>query len=272
VIASTDSALIEWQKKFPSVCDHFHLVWNGFDPEERVKPMPIISRDRKILSHVGELYHGRDASPILESITRLIAANRLSARSVIVRLIGLAQTECLPSPEFIRRARSEGWLELVTEQVPRKIAREAAQTSTGLLLLQSQSSTQVPGKLFEYLQIGRPILAFIQPDSPSERLLKQSGVPYRCVYSGSAPGAIDDVVASFFDLPPTVVPAAPWFEEQFNAEHQSRLLDSLIRSLHNEQFSGEAVDADDYPQGVHHDRILTGSNTAGRGDLRGPHL
>ena len=76
-----------------------------------------------------------------------------------------------------------------------------------------------------------PILAFIQPDSPSERLLAQSGVPYRCVYTGSTPEAIDEVVAEIFSLPCTAVAANSWFEEHFNAENQTRILDIIIRSL-----------------------------------------
>jgi hypothetical protein len=53
-----------------------------------------------------------------------------------------------------------------------------------------------------------------------------------CVYPGSASEAIDDVVASFFDLPSTPMAPSAWFEEQFNAENQTRMLDAIIRSLH----------------------------------------
>jgi hypothetical protein len=232
VIANTDAALAQWQEKFPSFSKQFHLIWNGFDPDERIKPLPVFSRDRKVLSHVGALYQGRIATPILESIARLIMANRLPAGSVLVRLIGSTHSDCIPDPEFIQRAKTQGWLDLVSETIPQREARQVARTSDGLLLLQPQSTTQVPGKLFEYLQIGRPILAFVQPDSPSERLLSRSGVPYRCVYPGSTPEEIDDAVAGFFDLPSTPVASNAWFEEQFNAENQTGMLHRLVRSLH----------------------------------------
>jgi glycosyl transferase family 4 len=233
VIANTDAALVRWQEEFPSFSHKFHVIWNGFDPEERIKPLPILCRECKILSHVGELYHGRNATPILESIARLLAAKRISARRVRVKLIGPAQTGCLPSPEFIHRARSEGWLELVTDLIAKQAALQVAQTSNGLLLIQSQSANHVPAKIFDCLQIGRPILACIQRNSPAERLLERSGVPYRCVYPGSTPEAIDDAVASFFELPSTAVAPNSWFEEQFNAQHQTQTLDAVIRSLHN---------------------------------------
>jgi glycosyltransferase involved in cell wall biosynthesis len=234
VIANTDGAMVKWRDEFPSLNGKVHVIWNGFDPEERIGPLPLPPRNYKSLSHVGHLYHNRTATPILESIARLIAAGRLSPARIRVRLVGSAEPGVLPSQQFLDRARDEGWLDLVTERIPQREALQISRSSDSLLLLQPQSTTQVPGKLFEYLQIGRPILAFVQPASPTERLLKRSGVPHRCVYPGSAPEDIDEVVAGFFDLPSTPVAPTPEFEQRFNAENQTGMLDAMIRSLHEE--------------------------------------
>jgi glycosyltransferase involved in cell wall biosynthesis len=233
VIANTDAALDGWAQKFPAQKDKFHCIWNGFDPEDPVRALPIPPRDYKVLTHAGELYAGRIASPFLEAVARFIAAGRTHADRLRVRLIGPAQAECLPDAEFLRRAQSEGWLELVTEQIPHVAAREAQQGSDGLILLQSQSATQVPGKLFEYLQIGRPILAFLRPGSPAERLLQQGGIPYRCVYPDMSAEAVDNVLTDFLDLPRAVTFPSRWFEENFSAQRQAEALDSIIRSLHH---------------------------------------
>jgi glycosyltransferase involved in cell wall biosynthesis len=238
VIGNTDAAMARWRKEFPSIDPKVHLIWNGFDPEERVLPLPVPSRDCRVLSHTGELYCGRSVAPILESLARLITKGRLTAGNVLVRLIGPAEAGTLPNQQLLDRARNEGWLELRTEQIPKDQALQIARSSDTLLLLQQESAIQVPGKLFEYLQIGRPILAFIQPGSPSERLLEQSGVLYRCVYPDSSPKAIDDAVTDFFNLPSTATVASPWVEEQFNAENQTRQLDNIIRFLHPDTSSG----------------------------------
>jgi len=235
VIANTDAALAHWQEEFPLSRDKFHVIWNGFDPEERIRPLPVLSRHCKILSHLGEVYHGGKNTTIVESIARLLAANRLPKGGVRVQLIGPAQTECLPNAEVIHRAQSEGWLELVTKLIPKQDALQVAQTSNGLLLMQSQSADHVPAKIFDCLQIGRPILAVVQPNSPAERLLERSGVPYRCVYPDSSREAIDDIVAGFLDLPSEAVAPSPWFEANFNAALQTQALDSVICSLYSEQ-------------------------------------
>ena len=238
IIANTDGAMAEWRGKFPSLNGKVHLIWNGFDPDKRVAPLPVSSGICRVLSHAGDLYGGRSVTPILESIARLIAAGRLSSGSVYVRLIGTTVAGALPNQEFLVRARAEGWLDLITKRIPQREALQIARSSNNLLLLQPHSTTQVPGKLFEYLQIGRPILAFILPNSPAERLLDQSGVPYQCVYPGSTPEAIDDAVVKFFNLPSTAVAANSWFEEHFNAENQTRVLDAIIRSLHEGPLGG----------------------------------
>jgi hypothetical protein len=232
VIANTSGALARWQEKYPSLKGKAYLVWNGFDPEDRLSPLASSSGDCRVLSHTGELYGGRNATPILESIARLIAAKRLPAGQVRVRLVGPVEGEGLPNREFLDCARNDGWLELITKKISKRDALQIARSSDSLLLLQPQSSTQVPGKLFEYLQIGRPILAFILPESASHQLLERSGVPYRCVYPGSSPAAIDDIVMEFFHLPSVPVAANSWFEEQFSAEKQARTLDAIIHGIH----------------------------------------
>jgi glycosyltransferase involved in cell wall biosynthesis len=234
LIANTDAAKSGLLQRFPEFAGKIHSIWNGFDPEERILPLPVAAGDRRILTHTGELYDGRRVTPILESISRLIASGRLSSQRIRVRLIGSTSEGMLPDVEFLRRAHAEGWLDLITERIPRREALHAAQSSDSLLLLQPQSATQVPGKLFEYLQIGRPILAFVQRNSPAERLLERSGVPYRCIYPGDSPEAIDETIAGFFDLPSTAVLASPWFDERFNVEHQAHQLDEIVRSLHKE--------------------------------------
>ena len=64
--------------------------------------------------------------------------------------------------------------------VPRAEAiRETAQADYLLLLDLTglKQNIQVPAKIFDYLRIGRPILAFTTKASPSEWILELSGVP-----------------------------------------------------------------------------------------------
>ncbi len=230
VIANTDGAAERLRRMYPAWREKIHLIWNGFDPEARVRPLPLPGGSRKIISHVGELYEGRDATPLLESIGRLIDSGRLSREAIRVRLVGPVREGSVPGPEFLEKAARLGWLELSAVQVPQSEAQHMSASSGATLLIQPLSTLQVPGKLFEYVQIGRPVLAYVPPDSPSERILQSSGIPYRCVYAGSEPSAMDQQITEFFEMPWEDTVPAPWFEEQFNAERQTAALQRLLES------------------------------------------
>jgi glycosyltransferase involved in cell wall biosynthesis len=234
VIANTDAAMLSLAARFPTFRRKLQFICNGFDPENPVPPLPIPSRDRKILSHVGELYFGRNPRLILESIARLIEEGRLDGRKIGVKLVGKIADRSLLCQQAFLAAKAQGWLELKPEQVSQVDARHTAQTSDGLFLIQPQSDTQVPGKLFEYLQIGRPVLALIKRGSASERILEKSGVRFECVYPNSSPEETDRAVYRFFNLPSAPVAPSPLFEEHFNAENQVRILDQLICGFHVE--------------------------------------
>ena len=228
VIANTDAAEQALKLRFPDQDSKIHLIWNGFDPEQRLSPGTLPASPVHLLSHVGELYEGRTVGPLLESIARLIRQGRLSPERFRVQLVGPAQEDCLPAPEFTKAAESSGWLQIVPDQRPRSEAQQIARTSHSLLIVQPQSAIQVPGKVFEYLQIGRPILAYVPRDSSVERLLELSGVPFRCIYPDDPPAVIDEKIASFLDLDPSPVKPSDWFERTFNAEAQTATLVELI--------------------------------------------
>jgi hypothetical protein len=230
-IANTDAVERKWKATYPHRKERIHLIWNGFDPADRIEPLDLPGRDYRLFSHVGELYEGRDITGLLESIGRLIEAGRLDARHLRIRLCGAMRSDSLPPEAFLSRAKKEGWLELAANRVSKADALRLAQTSDGLILVQPHSAVQVPGKLFEYVQIGRPVLAYILPNTPIEDILGKSGIPYRCAFAGGSPEDLDNAVHDFFSLPPEPVRASGWFERNFDAKEQTRALADLIRSL-----------------------------------------
>jgi hypothetical protein len=228
VIANTDASQQTWQRLHEDRANKIHLIWNGFDPESRIFAKPLPYRGYKVLSHTGALYAGRTVSPILESVARLIDGRIIPPGTVRIRLVGTAEPAMLGARDVLARAQAQGWLELTAGAVPQPEAREIIQTSDYLLLIQPQSIVQVPGKLFEYLQMGRPILAYVKPNSPTERILASSGVPHRCVHPEDSPQRMDQMITEFLGLPTEITPASPWFEENFNGEAQTHTLAAII--------------------------------------------
>jgi len=233
IIANTDAAQQKLKRAYPSRADRIQLIWNGFDPEDRRLPLPHGSKERKMVVHVGELYGGRSATPILQSIRRLICAGKLSPAEFQIYLAGPSAPGSIPNSNFVAEAAAEGWLRITEEYIPREEANRIIQTAHGLLLIQPQSVLQVPGKLYEYVQLGRPILALVAPDSPVERILSGSGVPYRCVYPSATQDEFDGAVFRFFQFAEADRAPNAWFESQFNAMSHAQNVAELIRGLHS---------------------------------------
>lgn len=231
VLANTDSAENILKRNYPNAAAKIHLLWNGFDPADRSAALPLPQRSMRVFTHTGELYEGRTVVPLLTSLKRLIDNRRIPPASVRIDLIGPVEENCLPEPAFLKDAQSAGWLSITPHQIPKSEAQRLAQSSDGLLIVQPQSAVQVPGKIFDYLQIGRPLLAFVPPNSAIERLLSRSGVPYRCLFTGIPADQFDETLLAFLNLPSTPTPANAWFELTFNAENQTAFLASLIASL-----------------------------------------
>lgn len=229
-LANTDEAERVVRERHPQYAGKVHLLWNGFDPSQRLEPLPLPHRLQRVFSHVGELYEGRTAAPLINAIAQLVASGRLAPESFQIQLVGPAAPSCLPSQSLMQEGRAKGWLRVIPEQIPRPEAQLIAQTSDGLMIIQPQSAIQVPGKLFDYLQIGRPILAIVPQRSSVERLLSKSGVPYRIVYSNASSDAFADALLDYFALSSEPVKPSQWFEETFNGRSQTAALAKLIDS------------------------------------------
>ena len=122
-------------------------------------------------------------------------------------------------------------MERRSKTVPKSDAWRVMAESDFLLLLQPQSAVQVPGKLFEYVCVGRPILAVAPPRSAVEEILENAGIPHACIYPTDDPASVDRKLLAFLRLPSGPVPFSAWFESRFDAEGQAAQLASIIDAV-----------------------------------------
>jgi hypothetical protein len=230
IVANTDAAAEQFRRRRPESAGKVHTIWNGFDPEERIHPLPLPARPYRLFSHVGELYGGRSAVTLLESIARLVQSGRLDPRKHRILLAGPMEPGMLPAEPLLNKAAEQGWLEMRPGLVPKSEALRIAQTSDGLLLIQPHTAIQVPAKLFEYIQIGRPILAHVPPGSETEAVLAKSGIRYVSAYPRSSPEEMDRALISYFHLPSEALPMAASFVEEFSAPRQAECLARMLES------------------------------------------
>ncbi|MEO6809981.1 MAG: glycosyltransferase, partial [Isosphaeraceae bacterium] len=232
LIANTDTMANLWRRHHRKIDGKVSVIWNGFDPEDQFDPTPPDSGSRRVLAHVGALYGRRHPGRLLASLVRLILAGELAADRVGVKLVGPIDGDCLEvNREAVDSLRSWGCLDYDGKQVSRDDARRAGLSADYLLLLdlnEQEVDLQVPAKIFEYVRIGRPILAFTRRGSPVERILKGSGVPYRAIHHDADDATVDDAVRGIFNLPASSTRPSPWFEEQFDGRNQTRALAGIL--------------------------------------------
>lgn len=235
IIANTDAAGETLGRRYPQWAHKIHVIWNGYDPEERLEPLPIPRRERKVLLHCGSLYAGRNPGAVVAAMDRLIARGQLDPAKVRLRLIGWMDCSqpWVSRPEF-RNLQNHGCLEYVNQVVPEPEAIREMGLADYLLLLDGNEmgmAVQVPAKLFQYIRIGRPVLAITPQGSPSERILARSGIRYVAADPNACQEQIDERIMRMFNLPAEPSEPSRWFEEQFNAEAQTAMLASILESL-----------------------------------------
>ena len=231
IIANTDAVARLWSMRYPDHREKIHVIWNGFDPDEVISAAPIPQRKFKHIVHVGELYAGRHPGPILVSMQRLVARGTLLPDSLRLSLIGSSSDAEIPDIDVLRQLARAGIVEYVPSQIPKDQARLVACQADALLLLQPQSGLHLPAKIFEYIRIGRPVLALVRRDSPSEHILSRCGIVYRAIYPDDPPEEVDRKIIEFLALPSDPIAPNKWFIEQFDALRQTETLSSIVERL-----------------------------------------
>jgi glycosyltransferase involved in cell wall biosynthesis len=154
--------------------ERFGVVSNGFDRAQFPPAAAARPSDHFDVLHTGALYYGRSLAAFLDAAQRLVQADASFASQFRLTLVGTldiaAQLELRDHP-LGERIRIEG-------QVNHQVAIERMQSANALLLVANTTAgaeATVPGKLFEYLAVGRPILAIAPPASSTEDVLAQTG-------------------------------------------------------------------------------------------------
>ena len=171
IITVTDSFRDDFQKRYPSVSDRFHVIPNGFDRAD-VKLDPDIIRDtsKMTLYYGGILYGKRSPKAFLQGLQAAIAEGAIARDDIAVHFAGVfdypGKTDNLALLDQLQLTDVVSVIGYVAHQEHVKWMSKA----DVLLLIGDQTEgagAYVPAKIYEYLGIGRPILALVQPGEAS---------------------------------------------------------------------------------------------------------
>ncbi len=232
VIANTEASAEVLRQRYPAVREKFHVIWNGYDPDDVIAPVAVAPRKRRVLAHIGTLYGDRTLLPVLLSMERLFKRGTLDPEQLQVRQVGRADPACLDLNEPSAAAlTARNCLVSLDRNLPRAEAVNEMVNADWLLLLDMNARNpglQVPAKLYEYVRAGRPILAITVPGSSTESVLSLAGVPHACLDLHAPPDMFDAGLLAFLQSP--ILSRAPTaaFSAAFSAPNQARQLSEII--------------------------------------------
>ena len=175
VVVVTPGEPDELRAEFPRLAERrIAVITNGYDEEDfstaaTDEPDPA----HVTITHTGTIY-GETGQEFFEAIEQLVEANGHLKDALRINLIGVDDGgDRAP----VRRLAAAGILRSRGSQ-PHAAALAWARRSDVLLLLSrsgTHGSSHIPAKVFEYLAIGRPILAIAEPGALTE-ILDRSGL------------------------------------------------------------------------------------------------
>lgn len=219
--ANTKPARDLWRERYPDLAGKFAVIPNGFDPQEPISARPLPGRSTPILAHTGSVYGGRIPNALFLALFELAKAGRITPGQIAVEFFGTSDFSDVASRERLEFLRSAGWIRVQNDRVPRLEALRFAEEADYLLLLDItapyNTKLQVPSKLFDYLRVGRPILAFTAAGSPVARILDQAGVQHVTIPNEGSQAEVQAGILRLLTLPREPQSHSAWLTNHFDA-------------------------------------------------------
>lgn len=151
VIFVTKSTLEDFIGKYPWIEKKAHVLYWGYNEENFSNISASGNKDEEILLHAGNIFDYQNPPKLWNSIKREVDAGR----NIKLKFLGTVSPgikKAIEDAELKDRTEYLGFLPY------QKVVEHMC--SASYLLVCATEKRHVPGKLFEYLRTGKPILAF----------------------------------------------------------------------------------------------------------------
>lgn len=181
VVTVTHSFARNFVEKYPNEIEHIEVIHNGFDRadyehlERKDKSRDDRDTAKWELIYTGILYEKRNPRLLLKAVAELIEEGRIPRDRIVLRFAGVFD---YPGNDDNISCVYELGLQDVVEvlgHLPHRQALQALADADTLMLINDThpgSGDYIPGKLFEYMAIGHPILALSLPGE-STRIIEE---------------------------------------------------------------------------------------------------
>lgn len=206
----------------PQIKDKSFVLYNGYDEADFAGlPGAQPDADYFTLAYFGNIYARRSLKSLYQAIFEL-EREHCTPRNLRIRLYGNFNTE------VYQEAGRSGIREKIEflPQIPHRDALLQMQKADALILIINSSSPTgtLTSKIFEYLRLGRKILALVPQHGEAAELLRACGNDYICPMESVS--AIKACLSRLFSLPES--PLAPALPEALKQYERSRQVSELF--------------------------------------------
>ena len=233
VVTVTDGFRNRLLALHPEIASRLHVLPNGFDPAllDRRAARPPRGEGPAKLVFAGALYGTHTAEPLVEALARPELRGR--AHLELVGVIDQRTRRAIAAAGINATIDAPvSWEEAINRTLDADVAVVITTSSAG-------GDLAIPGKLYEALALGRPILAIARSGSDTAKIVSQLGQEAGLAPADD-PAAIAGAIERLLQDPPAPVPgeALADFDRDRIAVRYAALLDELATRSSSARSSG----------------------------------
>ena len=165
VVFVTESMKKDYIRQYPFIQNKSQVLYWGYDEDAFQLYKPKTTSGQEILLHAGNIYDHQNPQNLWKTLRKELDNGR-NLRLVFVGTVGPGIRLSLSEVGLLSKTEFKGFL-------PYKEMIEELSRASYLLVCASEKR-HVPGKLFEYLRSGKPILAFGDGNEEVQRILEET--------------------------------------------------------------------------------------------------
>jgi glycosyltransferase involved in cell wall biosynthesis len=165
IVFVTESMKTDYENRYPQIKNKSHVLYWGYDEDAFRSYTAKKIHKPEILLHTGNIYDHQNPKALWSTLKKEIDRGR-NLKIVFVGTVGPALRQSIEEAGIAEWTEYKGFLPY------QKMIEELSIAS--YLLVCASEKRHVPGKLFEYLRSGKPILAFGDDNQEVQRILKET--------------------------------------------------------------------------------------------------
>lgn len=163
-----------WAKDFEKLCSRkIDVVTNGYDPEDFKNLSENSGNGKFVLCHIGSLNKDRNPEFLWKCLAQIVNTDPDFDRDLRIRFIGQVDYKVFDDLTRFNLMKKTEKIDYLPHD---ETLRKSSESSALLLLLNNTPNVNgiIPGKVFEYLALKRPILCIGVDAGDSARIINES--------------------------------------------------------------------------------------------------